>query len=41
MKLSDKIILRAIAGIACGQRDDIGDEVDRVSPDNVILTLDY
>jgi len=38
MKLSDKISLRAIASIVRGQRDD---DLYRVSPDNVILELDY
>jgi hypothetical protein len=38
MKLSDKLSLRAIASIVRGQRDD---DLYRVSPDNVILELDY
>ena len=39
--LSDRITLRAVASIVRGQRDDINDDLYRISPDNIILALDY
>lgn len=41
MELSDKLSLRAIASIVRGQREVVDDDLYRVSPDNVILELDY
>lgn len=40
-ELSDKLTLRAIASIVRGKRDDISDDLYRISPDNMILALDY
>jgi len=39
--LSDRLTLRAIANVVRGERKDINDYLYRVSPDNVILALDY
>ncbi len=39
--LSDRFTLRAIANLVRGERDDINDNLYRVSPDNLILALDY
>ncbi len=39
--LSDRLTLRAIANVIRGERKDINDYLYRVSPDNVILALDY
>lgn len=41
MELSDRLTLRAVASIVRGQREDINDDLYRVSPDNVILAVDY
>lgn len=41
MKLTDNLTLRAVASVVRGRRDDINDDLYRVSPDNVILALDY
>lgn len=41
MELSNKLALRAIASIVRGQREDISDDLYRVSPDNLILAIDY
>jgi len=41
MELSDKLTLRAVASIVRGQREDINDDLYRVSPDNLILAIDY
>ncbi len=40
-EITDRITLRAIASIVRGERDDINDDLYRVSPDNLILALDY
>lgn len=40
-ELSDRFTLRAVASIVRGERDDINDDLYRVSPDNLILALDY
>jgi iron complex outermembrane receptor protein len=39
--LSERFTLRAIANVVRGERDDINDNLYRVSPDNLILALDY
>jgi len=39
--LSDRFTLRAIANVVRGERDDINDNLYRVSPDNILLALDY
>lgn len=39
--LSDRFTLRGIANIVRGERDDINDNLYRVSPDNLLLALDY
>lgn len=39
--LSDRFTLRAIANVVRGERDDINDNFYRVSPDNILLALDY
>lgn len=39
--LSDRLTLRAVASIVRGERDDINDDLYRISPDNLILALDY
>ena len=39
--LSDRLTLRAIANVVRGERKDINDYLYRISPDNVILALDY
>ncbi len=40
-ELSDRVTLRAIANVVRGKRDDINDNLYRVSPDNMVLALDY
>jgi len=40
-ELSSQFTLRAIANLVRGERDDINDNLYRVSPDNLILALDY
>ncbi len=40
-ELTDRLTLRAIANMVRGERDDITDNLYRVSPDNLILGLDY
>lgn len=40
-QLSDRFTLRAIANVVRGTRDDINDNLYRVSPDNLLLALDY
>ncbi len=40
-ELSDQLTLRSIVNIVRGRRDDINDDLYRVSPDNIILALDY
>lgn len=39
--LSERFTLRAIANVVRGERDDINDNLYRVSPDNLIFALDY
>ncbi|MEQ8315060.1 MAG: TonB-dependent receptor [Gammaproteobacteria bacterium] len=39
--LSDRLTLRAIANVVRGERNDIDDNLYRVSPDNLVLALDY
>lgn len=39
--VSDRLTLRAVASVVRGERDDINDNLYRVSPDNLILALDY
>jgi iron complex outermembrane recepter protein len=39
--LSDRVTLRAVASMVRGERDDINDDLYRISPDNIILALDY
>ncbi len=39
--LSDRFTLRSIANVVRGERDDINDNLYRVSPDNILLALDY
>ncbi len=39
--LGNQLTLRAIASIVRGERDDIDDNLYRISPDNLILALDY
>ncbi len=41
LEINDRITLRAIASIVRGERDDINDNLYRVSPDNLLLALDY
>lgn len=41
MKLTENLTLRAVASVVRGRRDDINDDLYRVSPDNLILALDY
>ncbi|MEX0965392.1 MAG: TonB-dependent receptor [Pseudohongiellaceae bacterium] len=40
-ELSERLTLRAVASLVRGKRDDINDDLYRVSPDNLILALDY
>lgn len=40
-ELTDNLSLRAIASVVRAERDDINDDLYRVSPDNLILALDY
>ena len=40
-ELSERLTLRAIASVVRGKRDDINDNLYRVSPDNLLLALDY
>ena len=40
-ELTDQFTLRSIVNIVRGKRDDINDDLYRVSPDNIILALDY
>ncbi|MCG8414760.1 MAG: TonB-dependent receptor, partial [Pseudomonadales bacterium] len=40
-ELSDRLALRAIANVVRGERDDIDDDLYRISPDNLLLALDY
>ena len=40
-ELSDQLVLRAVASIVRGERDDINDDLYRISPDNLVLALDY
>lgn len=40
-ELSNRLTLRAIASVVRGERDDIDDNLYRVSPDNLLLALDY
>lgn len=40
-QLSASFTLRAIANVVRGERDDIDDDLYRVSPDNLIVALDY
>ena len=39
--LSEQLTVRAVASIVRGERDDISDELYRISPDNLVLALDY
>lgn len=39
--LSDRLTLRSVLSLVRGQRDDINDDLYRISPDNLILGLDY
>ncbi|MDX1491941.1 MAG: TonB-dependent receptor [Pseudohongiellaceae bacterium] len=39
--LSSALTLRAVASIVRGERDDINDNLYRISPDNIVLALDY
>ncbi|MCB1670787.1 MAG: TonB-dependent receptor [Gammaproteobacteria bacterium] len=39
--LGDRFTLRAIASIVRGTRDDINDNLYRIAPDNMVLSLDY
>lgn len=39
--LSDRVTLRAVASMVRGERDDINDDLYRISPDNLILAVDY
>jgi iron complex outermembrane receptor protein len=39
--LNSQFTLRAIANVVRGERDDIDDNLYRVSPDNLIVALDY
>jgi len=41
VELSDRLALRAIINVVRGERDDINDNLYRVSPDNLLLALDY
>lgn len=40
-ELSDQLVLRAVASIVRGERDDINDDLYRIPPDNLVLALDY
>ncbi len=40
-ELSDSINLRTVASIVRGQRKDISDDLYRISPDNMLIALDY
>ncbi|MDP2346942.1 MAG: TonB-dependent receptor [Gammaproteobacteria bacterium] len=40
-ELSDRLTLRSVLSIVRGQREDIRDDLYRISPDNMILSLDY
>jgi len=40
-ELNNRLSLRAILSIVRGERDDINDNLYRISPDNLILALDY
>ena len=40
-ELTDQLTLRSIVNIVRGRRDDINDDLYRVSPDNIILGVDY
>lgn len=39
--LSSNLTLRAVASMVRGQRDDINDDLYRISPDNMVIGLDY
>ena len=39
--LSSQLDLRAVMSLVRGQRDDINDDLYRISPDNLVLALDY
>ena len=39
--LSDRLTLRAVASMVRGERDDINDNLYRISPDNMLISLDY
>lgn len=40
-ELTDQLTLRSIVSVVRGRRDDINDDLYRVSPDNIIVALDY
>ncbi len=40
-ELTDQLTLRSILNVVRGRRDDISDNLYRVSPDNIILAVDY
>lgn len=40
-ELTDQLTLRSIVNVVRGRRDDINDDLYRVSPDNIIVALDY
>jgi iron complex outermembrane receptor protein len=40
-RLSSRLNFRAVASVVRGERDDINDDLYRISPDNLILALDY
>jgi iron complex outermembrane recepter protein len=40
-ELSSSLTLRAVASVVRGERDDIGDDLYRISPDNIVIAMDY
>lgn len=40
-ELADNLTFRAVASVVRGKRDDISDDLYRISPDNMVLALDY
>ena len=41
LELNERFNLRAVASVVRGQRDDISDDLYRISPDNLLLALEY
>lgn len=41
LELNERFNLRSVVSVVRGQRDDISDDLYRISPDNVLLALEY